>query len=61
MGGINKELRHRCSCFNSCFNCNKIFDNRYEGSLANGYLLCDECYQKYVEFLKQKMNNDDGR
>lgn len=57
MGGINKELRHRCRCFN----CNKIFDNRYEGSLANGYLLCDECYQKYVEFLKQKMNKDDER
>lgn len=57
MGGINKELRLRCRCFN----CNKIFDNRYEGSLANGYLLCDECYQKYVEFLKQKMNNDDER
>ena len=42
MGGINKELQHRCRRFN----CNKIFDNRYEGSLANGYLVCDECYQK---------------
>ena len=57
MGGINKDLRHRCRCFN----CTTIFDNRYDGFVVNGYLICSECYQKYVEFLKQKMNKDDER
>lgn len=57
MGGVNKELQHRCHCFN----CNTIFDNRYDGFVVNGYLICSECYQKYIEFLKHKMNNNDER
>lgn len=62
-GGINegtimnnkKELRHRCYCPH----CKKVFDNRYEGFVVEGYLICAECYQKYAEFLKQRKNKNE--
>ena len=49
VGGIimgNKELRHRCTCPY----CKKVFDNRYEGFVVEGYLICADCYHKYTEF-----------
>ncbi len=46
VGGIgmneNKELQHRCHCPY----CSKVFDNRYEGFVVNGYLICADCYNK---------------
>lgn len=38
----NKELRHRCYCPK----CDKVFDNRYEGFVVNGILICADCYHK---------------
>ena len=45
-----KELQHRCICPH----CRKAFDNRYEGFVVSGYLICADCYHKY-EKLKQKV------
>ena len=50
-----KELRHRCHCPH----CKKVFDNRYEGFVVEGYLICADCYQKYAEFLKQRKNKNE--
>lgn len=40
MSSTNKELRHRCHCPK----CGKVFDNRQEGFVFNGYLICADCY-----------------
>lgn len=38
----NKELQHRCHCPH----CGKVFDDRYEGFILDGHLVCANCYHK---------------